>query len=336
MADLSLNSLSVEAIRKEQEGQREDKLRSQAANNVFRQKSAAELRGDVGKKPSSSSSKPSAPSRPPKEKTPDEEAKELADLIEKVTAFKSNPVLAPKLISIAMPRNGTIAEYRLCYEQIKNRLAQGMAGHSIRQTYLQGMAFAVPFLESEKVSDSIRLPPNSYQYLSACAAEKIDPNTGKAITGSGRFDPEFEELAIEFSKFFRSGPIPRLIFGTFGALMEYKALVGAGFIDPRTGVPTPEMQAAMSQSQAQEQPSPQPQPEVAQPEILHPPPMRLYPAPTQETYAQIEPESFAPEFGMPIISSRESLPIDDGIGVGSFIDDLPAPTKKKSSRGRRV
>lgn len=335
MADLSLNSLSVDAIQAEIRGSEEDRLKKQAANNVIRQREAANIRGDTGKKPAASSSKP-----PPPQKTekpdPNKEVKELAECIQKVESFMNNQKLGPRLRGIAVPRNGTLAEYKVCLEQIRNKLGEGLAGESIKKLYVGAMNLLCPLLEKDTAPASVRLPPNSSRHLQSCVQ-------------NGAFEDEFEELAIEYSRFFKSGPIPRLLMGTFYSLMEYKGLCDSGIIDPASGQMNPEI-ASMLKEATTVSPPPPPshysQAESSQsyfsvpitqqkpppPEIVLPPPTKIYHQPQGFPEAQIEP--IAPQFGFPSGSSRESFfNLDPEPEVEIKKEDLPKTTKK-STRGK--
>lgn len=340
MADLSLNSLSVDAIQADLRGSEEERLKKQALNNVVRQREAAAIRGDQGKKPASASGSSSKPAPAPKAEKPDpqKEIKELAEISQKVETFMNHPRFGPKLRGIAIPRNGTLAEYKVCLEQIRNKLGEGLAGASVRKVYVSVLGVCLPLLETDSAPASLRLPPNSAKFIS----DAVD---------NGAFQDEFEELAIEYSKFFRSGPIPRLLMGTFYSLLEFKKMYEVGMIDPLTGQLRPEILAAIQAAQQPQQPQaqaasssyvpppqPQPEPQQAQ-EFVLPPPMKIYPDPVPM------PEPTAPEYGLPTISSRDhplaaASTSDSGMGV--FAPDevevkyeiKPVPPPKKSSRGK--
>lgn len=286
----SLDSLSVEAIAAEKGGFDKAKLQAQASNNVARQQFAKAIRGDA---PAASSKPPPAPKKVEKpQKTAEEEQLEIANYIQKVTEFKRNPFLAQKVASVAMPRNGTLAEWKVAYKQCKDALGQGVGEMSLRQGYCMLMPVLCNFLSSDMVPPKIRLPPGGDQFMNQIICH---PEPEKRA-----FNEEFAELAIEYAHLFRTGPIPRLIFGTMTALFSYKQLVESGVIESGR---MPEQQPQQQQPEPQEQQRP-----------LHPAPMKIYPEPVQTTsgdsvFMPAASSTMDPPPGYPTSSSSEYTPI---------------------------
>ncbi len=259
----SLDSLSVDAIAAEKGGFDKEKLKAQAANNVARQQFAKGMRNDD--RPPGPSSKAAASQK--KETKPalsaEDEQLEIANLIQKVTEFKRNPFLAQKLTGVAMPRSGTLAEWKVTYKQCKDALGQGVGEMSLRQGYCMLMPFLCNALASDSVPPKVRLPPGGDQFMSQIICH---PEVEKRA-----FNEEFAELAIEYAHLFRSGPISRLVFGTLTALFSYKQLVESGVMNPGTFPSAPET------------------PTVAEPTRQHPAPMHVYPQPNEYQQGQIDP-----------------------------------------------
>lgn len=304
----SLDSLSVEAIAQEKGGNEQSRLRQQAENNVTRQSFASAIRGVPAGGKSAASKKAAGPSEQAEPKPEDaaKAAKELADLIAKVHGFMSHPLLGPKLSGIAIPRNGTKLEYQTCLEQIRNKLGEGLGPDAMKYAYFSAMQAIIPHLPGP-----LALPPNADRHL-ASAIFNPDPRFRQ-------FELEFAELAIEYSSFFRSGPLPRLIFGTIKVLHEYKSLAEAGLIDVNTGGLVVEHGFPPPHHDASDLPPPMPVP-APEPSPHLPPPMKLYPD-ERETVGVIASSSGS---SLPEISSRDSI----------FDIPAPAPAPVSVSRGK--
>lgn len=311
----SLDSLSVESIAAEKGGSEEGRLRQQAANNVARQSFASAMRGvpTGGKAPSGKKAAGPSEQAEPKPEDGAKAAKELADLIAKVQGFMSNPTLGPKLAGIAVPRNGTKLEYQTCLEQIRNKLGEGLGPDALRYGYFAAVRTAIPHLPGP-----LALPRNADRHLGSVMFNP-DPTFR-----SEDIELALAELAIEYSSFFRSGPIARLVFGTVRVLHEYKSLVDAGLIDPDTGGPTLDMTAFSGiPTPSSSAPAAVPAPE---PSIQLPPPMKLYPD-ERPTSGSISPSSSS---SAPIGHPQSSISSHDSI----FDIPAPAPSPVSVSRGK--
>jgi hypothetical protein len=336
MDGLGLEGLTTEAIGAQLGGKNAEKLREQAENNVTRQRLAANMRGQPS---SSAAAAPKAPAAKPKPKEEDKSLKELNSAIRKVNRYLNDRELAPKLQGIFPPKTGTLAEWNVVLDQIRDRLSEGLSSAGVGFLYLQMVQIASGFVTHPQAPDLVRLEGRPENY---CAQQM------------GRFRQEFAELAVEFGDYFRSGPLMRIVSGTIKLGYEYRGLCNAGVINPEIGT-LPEIPPQQSAQQSAPIGVPAEAPREEPEESFPMPPQTFVPRRADLDGGFIELEggerkaidaffdkTMGPRDGYPTCSSSETIPIKAEPKVEPKVEpkglgfDVPKPvTAKKSTRGRR-